>query len=75
MPDYIRVPAVRSHPQLIDGLARLVLAALASPRPVNCANGRICPGARICGQDLVLPIEACWGAGVLRNYPAMIWGP
>jgi len=31
--------------------------------------------ARICGQDLVLPAEVCWGAGVLRNAPAMIWGP
>jgi protoporphyrin/coproporphyrin ferrochelatase len=51
VPDYIRVPAVRAHPQFIDGLARLALAALASPRPVNCANGRICPEGRICGQE------------------------
>lgn len=51
VPDYIRVPAVRAHPQFIDGLARLVLSALASPRPVNCASGRICPEGRICGQE------------------------
>ena len=31
--------------------------------------------ARICGQDLVLPAEVCWGAGVMRNAPGMVWGP
>jgi ferrochelatase len=51
VPDYIRVPTVRAHPQFIDGLVRLVLAALASPRPVNCAGGRICPEGRACGQE------------------------
>jgi ferrochelatase len=51
VPDYIRVPAVRAHPLFIDGLARLVLAALASPRPVSCTMGRICPAGRICGQE------------------------
>jgi protoporphyrin/coproporphyrin ferrochelatase len=49
VPDYIRVPAVRTHPAFIDGLARLVTAALTSDRPVNCADGRICPDGRICG--------------------------
>ena len=49
VPDYIRVPAVRTHPAFIDGLARLVTAALKSDRPVNCADGRICPDGRICG--------------------------
>ena len=51
VPDYIRVPAVRDHKLFIDGLARLVLAALASSRPVNCADGRICPAGRTCGQE------------------------
>lgn len=49
VPDYIRVPTVRSHPKFIEGLARLVGAALVSPRPVNCAAARICPADRICG--------------------------
>ena len=31
--------------------------------------------ARTCGPDLVIPAELCWGAGVMRNAPAMIWGP
>lgn len=31
--------------------------------------------ARICGPDLVLPFDLCWGAGVLRNAPLNIWGP
>ena len=30
---------------------------------------------RIRGQDLVLPYEVSWGAGVLRNDPVMIYGP
>jgi ferrochelatase len=51
VPDYIRVPTVRSHPKFIDGLARLVNAALASPTAVNCATGRICPAGRICGHE------------------------
>ena len=51
VPDYIRVSTVRAHPQFIGGLARLVLAALASPQPVNCAGGRVCPAGRICGQE------------------------
>jgi ferrochelatase len=51
VPDYIRVPTVRAHPKFIDGLARLVNAALASPGPVNCAAGRICPTGRICGHE------------------------
>ena len=51
VPDYIRVPTVRAHPAFIDGLAHLVNAALASPSPVNCASGRICPVGRICGYE------------------------
>ena len=31
--------------------------------------------ARICGPDMILPFDLCWGAGVLRNDPVMIWGP
>ena len=30
---------------------------------------------RIRGQDLVLPFDLAWGAGVLRNDPLMIYGP
>lgn len=30
---------------------------------------------RIRGQDLVLPYDLAWGAGVLRNDPVMIYGP
>jgi ferrochelatase len=51
VPDYIRVPTVRSHPMFIEGLARLVGVALNSPRPVNCTGGRICPAGRICGYE------------------------
>jgi ferrochelatase len=51
VPDYIRVPALRTHPMFIKGLARLVIAALNSPRPVNCASGRICPDGRTCGYE------------------------
>ena len=54
-PDYIRVPTVRSHSKFIDGLARLVGAALASPGPVNCAQARICPAGRKCGHERTSP--------------------
>ena len=30
---------------------------------------------RICGQDLVLPFEVSWAAGVMRNGPLKVWGP
>lgn len=30
---------------------------------------------RIAGQDLVLPFEMSWGAGVMRNGPLKPWGP
>ena len=30
---------------------------------------------RTWGQDLVLPFELSWGAGVLRNDPVMVYGP
>lgn len=53
VPDYIRVPAVRSHPAFIEGLARLVSEALNSPRPVNCAGERICPAGRTCGYERI----------------------
>lgn len=55
VPDYIRVPAVRSHPMFIEGLARLVGAALNSSRPVNCADHRICPAGRTCGYERASP--------------------
>jgi len=54
VPDYIRVPAVRTHTAFIEGLARLVTAAVSAKTPVNCASGRICPGGRICGHDRIL---------------------
>ena len=31
--------------------------------------------ARICGDDLVLPFDLCWGAGFLRNERLNIYGP
>jgi len=52
-PDYIRVPAVRTHPAFINGLAQLVLAAVGSKTPVTCAAGRICPPGRTCGHERV----------------------
>jgi len=53
VPDYIRVPAARTHPAFIGGLARLVTSALAAKTPVNCADGRICPAGRTCGHQRV----------------------
>jgi len=55
VPDYIRVPAVRSHPAFIEGLARLVDAALHSARPANCADRRICPAGRACEYERASP--------------------
>ena len=47
VPDYIRVPTVRTAPHFIAGLAELVIRALDNPT-VTCAPGRICPLGRIC---------------------------
>ena len=49
--DYLRVPAVRTHPAFIKGLAGLVLRALAADAPVTSAPMRICPVPCVCGQD------------------------
>lgn len=49
--DYIRVPAVRTHPAFIEALASLVNLALGAKATVTCcAPGRICPEGRICGR-------------------------
>lgn len=51
VPDYIRVPTVRTHKGFIEALACLAGLALSRKGPVTCAPGRICPPDRICGQD------------------------
>lgn len=52
VPDYIRVPTVSVRAAFIEGLAQLVLKAVASDVPVTCGDGRICPGALTrCGFD------------------------
>jgi ferrochelatase len=43
LPDFIRVPTVRTHPAFIGALSSLVLTALAAKTPVTCAPERICP--------------------------------
>lgn len=52
VPRYVRVPTVGTRPEFIDGLARLVRAALAEDRPVRSeCGGRLCgPGWRGCPQ-------------------------
>jgi ferrochelatase len=49
--DYIRLPAVRTHPAFIRGLADLVERALVADGPISCAPGRICPAGKICEQQ------------------------
>jgi ferrochelatase len=51
VPDYIRVPTVRTHPAFIGALASLVTIALDAKSPVTCGPGRICPRNCTCGQD------------------------
>jgi ferrochelatase len=49
-PHYIRVPTVGVKDPFIEGLAGLVLKALANNGPVTCGPGRLCPSeARACG--------------------------
>lgn len=43
VPDYVRVPTVATAPELIEGLADLVEAALSREGPATCGTGRICP--------------------------------
>ena len=52
VPDYIRVPTVRTHPAFITGLAGLALASLAARVPVSCVPGRLCPADSTCGQNV-----------------------
>ena len=73
------IPSANGH-ATADSLARLA-AMLACD---GMLDGRqvLEPGVaaqiarkRIGGQDLVLPYNLAWGAGVLRNAPVMIYGP
>lgn len=54
VPDYIRAPAVRTHPAFIRALASLVTTAVNAKTPVTCAPERICPHACTCGHDRAL---------------------
>jgi ferrochelatase len=49
VPDYIRVPAVRTHERFIEGLADLTAKALRTTRATNETGSRICPGQCVCG--------------------------
>jgi ferrochelatase len=48
VPDYMRVPAVRTQPTFIAGLAELVERALTAEGAVTCAARRLCPVGKIC---------------------------
>src|SRR5690606_37996595 len=59
VPRYVRVATAGTAPDFIDGLARLVRAALAEPQAVRSEiGGRLC-GARWCGclQDGAAPAQ------------------
>jgi ferrochelatase len=50
VPDYLRVPTVRTHREFIAGLAGLIVRAAQGEEVVTCAGGRICPARfRACG--------------------------
>jgi ferrochelatase len=54
VPDYIRVPTVRTHPAFIGALLSLVVTALNAKTPVTCAPERICPHRCTCGHERAL---------------------
>ena len=54
VPDYIRVPTVRTNPAFIGALLSLVITALNAKTPVTCAPQRICPHRCACGHERVL---------------------
>ena len=54
VPDYIRVPAVRTRPAFINALASLVITALNAKTPVTCAPERVCPRRCVCGHESAL---------------------
>ena len=62
--DLARLMAAMANDGLLDGFQ-----ALKPGIPAEASR------ARICGQNLVLPFDLCWGAGFLRNYRVKIYGP
>jgi ferrochelatase len=54
VPDYIRVPTVRTHPAFIGALLSLVVTALNARTPVTCAPQRVCPHRCTCGHERAL---------------------
>ncbi len=50
VPDYLRVPAVGTHPDFIASLCELVSEAVQGQKTVTCGKGRVCAaGFRRCG--------------------------
>jgi ferrochelatase len=50
VPDYLRVPTVKTHRDFIAGLAGLIVRAAQGEGVVTCAGGRICPARfQACG--------------------------
>ena len=73
------IPSANGH-ATAEALARL--AAVMACDGVLDGHAVLEPGIAaemtaelIRGEDLVLPYEVAWGAGVLRNDPVMIYGP
>jgi CubicO group peptidase (beta-lactamase class C family) len=72
------IPSTNGH-ATAEALARL-MGALSGG---GGAGGAILPPAivgeaarqRVRGQDLVLPFEIAWGAGLMRNETLHVWGP
>jgi CubicO group peptidase (beta-lactamase class C family) len=62
--DLARMMGALANDGLLDGFQ-----ALKPGIPADAAR------ARICGEDLVLPFNLCWGAGLLRNERLNIYGP
>ncbi len=73
------IPSANGH-VTAEGLARLMNAlacggeldgrAILKPATIEALTRE-----RIFGQDLVLPFEISWAAGLMRNTPNMIYGP
>jgi len=75
----VEIPSANGH-ATAHGLARL-MGALADGGRLEGAD-ILAPSmiaelarSRIRGQDLVLPFEMSWGAGVMRNEAVFPWGP
>lgn len=69
------IPSANGHATALSLAQLMARLAQADDRVLSLAGREAMTRERISGQDLVLPFEMSWGAGVMRNAHSGAFGP